>query len=239
LHGNLVATLTLVALIVCLTFLALATIVVPLALRSRVGRTSDLRAPPGLLWGGGLYFSFIGAGFMFVEIGLIQRLSVFLSHPTYALGILLFTVILSTGVGSYLSELLPTRRRWLFLCQTATVLAIHGARFALSSVLADMITAPMSHRIIASIVTIFPLGILLGFFFPTGMRIVQSIQGAQTPWFWALNGIFGVLCSALAVFVSIYFGISNNFYIAAICYASLPLWVRMIQHEWMGPANSA
>jgi hypothetical protein len=40
----------------------------------------------------------------------------------------------------------------------------------------------------------------------------------ETPWFWALNGAFGVLFSAVAVFISIYFTISVNFYISAICY---------------------
>jgi hypothetical protein len=51
------------------------------------------------------------------------------------------------------------------------------------------------------------------------MKQVKSIVASETPWYWALNGIFGVLCSALAVFVSIYFGISTNLYISAACYA--------------------
>jgi hypothetical protein len=53
------------------------------------------------------------------------------------------------------------------------------------------------------------------------MRLARSSSGAETPWYWALNGIFGVLSAALAVFCSIYFGISTSFYIAAICYTSV------------------
>ena len=51
----------------------------------------------------------------------------------------------------------------------------------------------------------------------------------ETPWFWALNGVFGVLASALAVFVAIYFSISANFLLGAICYLALiPLLTRMV-----------
>jgi hypothetical protein len=83
----------------------------------------------------------------------------------------------------------------------------------------------MLDKIVASILLISPLGIVMGFFFPTGMRLVRSARAAETPWYWALNGIFGVLCSALAVFFSIYYGISTNFYIASICYALLPVFL--------------
>jgi hypothetical protein len=61
--------------------------------------------------------------------------------------------------------------------------------------------------------------VLLGTFFPTGMRLARRSGTADTPWYWALNGIFGVLCSALAVFVSIHFGISTNLILGAACYA--------------------
>ena len=83
----------------------------------------------------------------------------------------------------------------------------------------QMVAAPMGTKIITSIAVVFPVGILLGFFFPTGMRLVRNIHPQETPWYWALNGIFGVLSSAFAVFISIFLGISANFYLAAVCYA--------------------
>ena len=62
---------------------------------------------------------------------------------------------------------------------------------------------------------------MLGLCFPTGMLLIARAKAAQTPWYWALNGIFGVLCSALTVLISIYFGISMSLAIAAICYLLL------------------
>ena len=222
-RGNTKAVVTLVGLVVSLFVLTLATILVPLLLRER---KRDGAREPGVLWAGAIYFSAIGAGFMLMEIALIQRLSVLLSHPVYALGILLFTMILSTGVGSLLSERLPLGRApWVFLYPVTAVAAILGVRFLLSALLANMITSTMTVKILTSVVVIFPLGIVMGLFFPTGMRLVRAIRPAETPWYWALNGIFGVLSSAMAVLISIFLGISLNFYIAAGCYTLVLLCV--------------
>ncbi len=207
--GNLHATLTLIGLLICLLLLTLVTIIFPLFVAKKGSK---------IIWSRALYFSLIGAGFMFVEIALIQMLSVFLGHPVYALGILLFTIIASTGIGSFLSTRLPLTG-WLFVLPLIMVSGIILTLFFLPLLISSMITSAMLEKIVVSIVVIFPLGMLMGLFFPTGMRLVKG--DSDTPWYWALNGIFGVLCSALAVFFSIYFGISINFYIAACCYAML------------------
>jgi hypothetical protein len=114
----------------------------------------------------------------------------------------------------------------------ATATAILAVRFALTPLIASWITQPALNKALAAIALIFPLGILLGFFFPTGMRLVKAAQAVETPWYWALNGVFGVLFSALAVLISIYLGISVNFYIAAGCYATLVFCLdRITRHS--------
>jgi predicted membrane-bound spermidine synthase len=217
-HGNMIATITLVSLIAILSIFAFATIVVPLWLRSREEKLDVERTQ----WSGLLYFSLIGAGFMLTEIALVQRLSVVLSHPIYALGVLLFTLIASTGLGSLLSDKLPlTRKPWIYIYPLLTACSILGLRFLLSAIFAPLEVSPLSVRIAVSIAVLFPIGVLMGLFFPTGMKLAKEISASQTPWYWAVNGIFGVLCSALAVFISIYLGISTNFYLAALCYAAV------------------
>jgi len=222
LAGNLHATLTLIGLLISLFILTIVTIIFPLFAAKKESK---------IIWSRALYFSLIGAGFMFVEIALIQRLSVFLGHPVYALGILLFTIIASTGIGSFLSTRLPLTR-WLFVLPLIMVSAIILTQFFLPMLISNMITSAMLKKIVVSVIVIFPLGMLMGLFFPTGMRLVKG--DTETPWYWALNGIFGVLCSALAVFFSIYFGISTNFYIAAFCYAMLLIclyYMLVISHQ--------
>jgi spermidine synthase len=228
-QGNITATLTLLALILSLLYIASVTILIPLIIKER----SKGKAMPQVLWSGAFYFSLIGAGFMMVEIALIQRLSIFLGHPAYALGILLFTIIFSTSIGSLISERLPlTRKPWVFVYPLLTAAVIIAERFALTPLITNWMTQPLLTKALAAIAIIFPLGILLGCFFPIGMRLVKSANAVETPWYWALNGIFGVLCSALAVFISIYIGISTNFYISAACYTLVVFSLyRIVQHS--------
>jgi hypothetical protein len=128
-----------------------------------------------------LYFSLIGCGFMLAEIALIQRLTVLLSHPIYALGILLFTLIASTGIGSALSDRLPlTRRPWIYLYPVVTAAALIALSSGLKVILATMITVPITTRILTSVAVIFPTGILLGLFFPAGMRLVRECDWSGT-----------------------------------------------------------
>ncbi|MFN0316555.1 MAG: hypothetical protein ACKVQA_16150, partial [Burkholderiales bacterium] len=226
--GNLVASITLAVLIVCLLVVALATILLPLWLSARRGAGGG---GSGLFWPAASYFALIGAGFMLTEIALVQYLSVFLGHPVYALGVLLFSIILGTGVGSFFSERLPLARRpgiWLYPVVIAAAILL--LRATIPALTAANVSASMAAKITLSVALVFPVGMLLGVCFPAGMRLVGKTHAAETPWYWALNGIFGVLCSAVAVFVSIYFGISTSMAAGAMCYllllACLPKMLR-------------
>jgi hypothetical protein len=220
--GNLQATITLLLLIACLLAVAVATIAVPLFLKTKAnGRTAFNRAAIS----GALYFCLIGAGFMLVEIALVQRLSVFLGHPVYGLGILLFSMILSTGAGSLLVEKVVVRK-WLRLYPVIAACCVLGIGLLVPVVMSNMMVYAIWQKALISVLMIFPLGFCLGWFFPIGMQMARGSQSALTPWYWALNGIFGVLFSAIAVLISIYAGISVNFYIGALVYASLVFIAR-------------
>lgn len=80
-------------------------------------------------------------------------------------------------------------------------------------------------KTLSAILVILPMGLVMGLFFPTGMKLVKTANSTEAPWYWALNGIWGVLSSAVAVFTSIYISVSLNFTIGAICYGLLPLCI--------------
>ena len=223
-RGNLLATYNLVVLVGSLALLCIATVVLPL-----LKRAMSTQGAPSVLWSAAVYFSMIGAGFMFLEIGLMQRLSVFLGHPIYGLGVLLFAIIASAGLGSLVSEKLlpgnPSRLIWL---PPVMALLIVGGNFGIQLMMAYAAPASTLQKIVLSVLAVFPQGVLLGVFFPAGMRLVRVARGTETPWYWALNGVFGVLCSALAVFVSIQFSISANFFLAAACYLGLMPFLKTL-----------
>ncbi|OLD64958.1 MAG: hypothetical protein AUI47_03415 [Acidobacteria bacterium 13_1_40CM_2_68_5] len=214
--GNVTATLTLATILLVSVVLVAVTILLPL-------RGAVRHAGTGLVLGGTLYFALLGLGFMLVEIGFLQRLSVFLGHPVYSLSVVLFSLILSTGLGSLLSESLRLEvgRGRLVLWSALLGGYLLSAPYWLSSAIAAAQGAHILARAATTVAMITPVGVMLGFGFPTGLRIVQAIDPRPTPWFWGINGAAGVLGSVLAVSVSIAFGISMTLRLGALCYAVL------------------
>ena len=223
-QGNLVATITLLLLFFISLIFVIGAVVVPLrpALKD-VGVAVATR--------GTLYFALIGTGFMMVEIALLQRMTVFLGHPIYSLAVLLFSLILTTGMGSFLSEKFTLHNRariaaWATL--TGGYLVI--LPFVLSDLFAAFDAATLPVRIVICVLSITPAGLLLGFGFPTGMRLIASIDSRPTPWFWGINGAAGVLASITAIIVSLALGINATLIAGALCYLLLiPVSLALVQ----------
>jgi len=215
LSGNLAATLTLAIIIALSAILVVLTIVIPALPTAR-------QLPPRTVASGTAYFLLIGFGFMLVEIGVIERLSIFLGHPVYGLAVGLFGVIVATGVGSLASDRLPLATPTRALAwSTLTFVYLALLPLWLPAVTQAFEAHGIAVRAAIALAGIGPAGLLMGFGFPTGMRLVASIDARPTPWFWAINGAAGVLAAGLAVAVSIAFSINACIFIGAACY--LPL----------------
>ena len=216
LAGNIVATNTL-ALIIAFSLLAIvALLIVPTI--STTTTTSRPYAVAGTGW-----FFLIGFGFMLVEIGTIQRMSLFLGHPVYGLSIVLFSLILFTGLGSFASEYLKpeTRRATLFgwITLLASLLALTA--YATPDILALNEGRSIIPRASIAIGLIAPCAFLMGFGFPIGMRLAEKTDPTPMPWFWGINGAAGVLGSSVAVLTSVNASISTTLAAGAVCYALL------------------
>jgi hypothetical protein len=214
--GNVVAIATLFMLIVLSLIAVIFAVVLP-------ARSAIYRVDARLARVGSAYFLLIGLGFMFIEIGLIQRMSPFLGHPTYSLSIVLFSIILSTGLGSLLSErFMPTRpsgvMTWLFLLVVYVLTVPHWLPALTHS---SLESAGLVARSAISVAVILPIGLLMGFGFPMGMRLVMNRDDRPTPWFWGVNGAAGVLAAGLAVAISIAFSIDTTIRVGAFCYLLL------------------
>ena len=172
---------------------------------------------------GSLWFLFIGLGFMFTEIALLQKMSTFLGHPSYGLGVVLFGLVLATGMGSLLSNRIPLRSTqacvaWII----ATASLTFGEVFLGNQTLIQFAGADIGIKILLCLALIIPVGILFGFGFPTGMSLVERGEGKQlTAWLWGVNGAAGVLGSAIGVAISIAAGLDATLLSGAICYALL------------------
>jgi hypothetical protein len=210
--GNLVATLTLAMLVLISVALVGATIIVPL-------RPTVREAGWQLAVAGTVYFALIGIGFMMVEIALLQRMSIFLGHPVYALSVVLFSLILWTGFGSMASERVRLAGAGkLVAWSVASAAYLFALSFWLPPLLVDLDGADLFVRAGFCVLVLAPAGFLMGFGFPTGMRLVSAINTGPTPWFWGINGAASVLAASVAVVTSIAFSIDTTLRIGAACY---------------------
>jgi hypothetical protein len=168
---------------------------------------------------------------MFAEISLLQMFSVFLGHPTYAMGVCLFSLILSSGLGSLASGRFPLDGGGRIAVWGALVggyLLLAQAR--LPHVFAATTAAGLPVRVLVCLAVVMPVGFAMGFAFPTGMRLVQRIDAEPTPWFWGVNGATGVLASVVAVMIGISFGIDVTMFVAGLCYLALIPTARVLLH---------
>ncbi len=167
-----------------------------------------------------IFFSVIGFGFMLVEISQMQRLIVFLGHPTYGLSVVLFALLLSSGLGSFstwrigdLGTSTPAVvRLFLLLC----ALTVFGT---LTPYLIDAFRGSITMlRILVATVILLPLGFFMGMAFPLGMKIASTKSPSLTPWLWGINGATSVCASVLAVVIALSSSISASFWTGLASY---------------------
>jgi len=165
-----------------------------------------------------LYFASIGLGFMLIEIPVIQRLGMFLGHPVYGLTIVLFSLLFSCSIGSYISQFLKTRVRILstvFLFLLLLLILNRLLPFILQA--ATGATIPIKILISTSCISI--LGLFMGIFFPLGMTIASKDSSAPLTLYWGINGFCSMLATVLATILLIHFGFEQTLLCGFLCYS--------------------
>ncbi|HXW38877.1 MAG TPA: hypothetical protein VEJ44_04210, partial [Acidimicrobiales bacterium] len=179
----------------------------------------------------GLFFGGIGFGFIFFEITLMQMLNLFLGYPTYALTIVLMSLLVFTGVGALISQRIG-RPRWavpvLFLIVAGLFVFYLGGLTPLTNALLDL---PLAARFVIAFVVLAPLGLCLGMFMPFGLNQVSSLTEyprEYVAWGWAVNGFASVVGSALATILAMSFGFDVVLFWGLMAYlVALAAWLSL------------
>ena len=158
---------------------------------------------------------------MLLEVALLQRFVLLLGHPVYSLTVTLFSLLLGTGLGSFLSRVIDDRsiRRVTWLALIAIVGVTLATRLAIPWVVNAAIPWSLATRIAVAVAILVPIGILLGMALPGGMRLLAARRPDIVPWGWGLNGALSVVGATLAVFIAMNWGFSTTFLAAAAVYA--------------------
>ncbi|MEM9803509.1 MAG: hypothetical protein AAGA20_24540, partial [Planctomycetota bacterium] len=155
------------------------------------------------------YFGAVGAGYVVIQVALLQKLVLLVGHPQHSLTVTLFTMLLATGAGAYLSRNAfgagrPPRRLWLVPIGVAVVVALLSTFGADLTRGAATLAAPARFALAGAIVA--PVGLLLGIPFAHGIAAIEERRPALVPWAWAANASTTVVGSIVCVIVSINFG---------------------------------
>ena len=196
--------------------LAVVVLLVPLAVRRVRGR-SRLALPRFALVRAAAYFASLGLGFLFIEIFLIEKASLYLGDRTAAFALVLTSMLVFSGLGSFLAERVSGRAlgvsALVIIGWCALVAA--GAEPALLATLG----LPFPTRAALVVLATAPVSVALGLPFPLGLARMAAAGGGLLPWAWALNGAFSVVATPLANLLAVQAGFSRLLLVAGLLYA--------------------
>ncbi len=169
------------------------------------------------------FFAAIGMGFMFFEVTLIQRFTLFLGYPTYSLTVTLFALLIFTGLGSLFSAQYDGYRNRAVLSLLGLIVVMTLLyQFALGPVVERCIGFGLPVRIALAVLFMAPLGFSLGAFMPLGIGTIAVASGGSKEfiaWGWAVNGFFSVISSVLTTLLSMTIGFQQVQLAAVVIYA--------------------
>lgn len=200
--------LVLVALLAMVLLIAAALLIFP----SFAGASPSA---PGIV-----YFACLGAGYLLVEIPLIQQFTLLLDRPALALAVVLFTLLLTSGIGSWFSIRLPLRSSLAVLVALVILIAM-----ALPALMRLGLAWPLGARLVLAALVLAPLGTLMGIPFASGLR---RIRPTQIPWAWSVNGALSGVGGVVAAMLTLDLGFRMALIIGALAYLGALLATRRL-----------
>lgn len=181
------------------------------------------------------YFLCLGAGYILVQVGLIQKLVLFLGHPTYALTVVIFSMLVFSGIGSYWSRRLTQGddTRLGVLCLAAAALIVLIA-FTATPLTGALVGLSLWIKVPLAILLIAPAGFVMGIPFPAGLARLAQWHRPSVRWAWSLNAAASVLGSGAAILLALTIGLRGTLLIGAALYACAWLALR-----WTGSRSAA
>jgi hypothetical protein len=167
-----------------------------------------------------VYFGALGAGFMLIEVSVLQSFVLLLGHPVYSLTVTLFSLLLGTGLGAAWSRRLEEtslRRSGAIGILTVALIAVAFIIVA-APVVNWAIPFPRSARMLIAVAMLVPIGVALGVPMPTGLRMLSLRAPQMLAWAWGINGALSVLGATLAIFIAMNWGFRATLMTAAATY---------------------
>jgi hypothetical protein len=161
-----------------------------------------------------------------------------LGTPIMALTVILFTILLSSGIGSYISgKIFGTRPHRAVLTSIPILAGIIIIYFLyLQEVIESTISMELRYRIVLTFGLLFPAGFLMGFQFPSLIKMASLIalqnknnvafqhnnyldsKNNNTTLLWGINIVASVIGTVLAAIFAMIIGFNGNLLIGLCMY---------------------
>ncbi len=162
------------------------------------------------------YFACLGLGFLFVEIAFIQKMILVLETPAHAASAVIASLLISSGIGSALSQRMNRLSSPAVLLVLAGIALVYG--IMLPWAMSFIAHYPATIKIVLVFFLLMPAGALMGVPLPLGLSFIGKTRPELIPWAWAINGCFSVLAPILAVMLALSTGFNMVILAGAFMY---------------------
>jgi len=164
----------------------------------------------------GLYFSLLGLGYLIVEVSLIHIYQIFLGSPSLTLIFTLGTLLISSGIGSWVSKKLTRFPENIALIGILASGLYHI--FLNKQIILTLSASTLTISLFIAF-TILPIGFFMGMLFPLGIEKAKNVFSSNyTTLFFAINSIFSAFAGMAGIYLSLIYGFRNTLLIGLIAY---------------------
>ncbi len=166
-----------------------------------------------------VYFSLIAVGYFFIEMPMIQKMILFLGHPSYSFSVTIAGLLIFSGIGALFSERLFKENKRILYASFLIVFITGIYLVWLDDIFGVLISYPIEQKIAFALIIIAPLGFFMGIPFPCALAILKEKDVFSLAWAWGINGFFSVVSILLATIFAIIYGFKIVIIFAIVCYA--------------------
>jgi hypothetical protein len=179
-----------------------------------------------------MYFLCIGVGYILIQVALIQKFVLFLGHPTYALTVIIFSMLVASGCGSFLSgKYIGDDDNKLMRALGLVSVLVAMLAFSASHITTALVGLPLPIKMLLTVLLIAPAGFCMGMPFPQGLARLETFHKPSVRWAWSLNAASSVLGSAAAIFFAIYLGLRETLLLGGALYIGALIIIKNTSHH--------
>lgn len=174
----------------------------------------------------------LGVGFMATEVAMLQRVKLFLGHPTLTLSVILGTLLIVGGLGSMLAGRVKRlgESQLITLSALGVVMGVAVWSALWPSLAENFRAGGVPLRVLVTVLSVAPVALVMGMPFPLALRALGRYGASPVALAWAVNGLMSVVGGVIATVLALLYGFASvslvgiGSYLVVMVLAGLAWW---------------